>query len=781
MKVSSCDLPKSVNAGAVRLFLLFLLLPFFIVHFLPREASPQGKPAPSIHSVEISGNRLVEESTIRYYLKTKQGERFSVTAVRDDIQKLYSLGFFDDIMVDVVDFEGRLKVVFILKEKPSIEEIVVQGAKKVSQEDIYKALTVKPNTIINKNQIHESQEKVKALYEEKGYYFARVDYEVQEREGRRVKVLFKINEGGKYKIREIAFEGNSHLSDRQLKKAMETKEGTFFRRITSFGKAGRLVKSKLETDTRRISSLYAKYGFIEVEVKEPAIMLSLEKEGIVITFPVVESNQYKVGKVLLAVDEEFPRDKLKEAFGLREGDIFNAPSVADRVRQLTDYYTERGYAFANVDPRVDRRPEENLVDVALQVEKGAKVDFGRVDIKGNERTRDKVIRRQLAIREGALYDSSRITKSRERLQRLEYFSEVGLASQKRPEENLVDLEITVKEKETGSFSGGGGFSSQQGLFAIGRLTQRNLFGKGWIISAEGTIGLNRTDVILSFTEPYFMDTKLSTTLEFIKRLEDFDTFNIDTRSSALVLGYPLSDRVSVSLGYGYEKNEITSLSLTSEARQLLGVQEGTFITSALLPSIAYSSVDRPLNPSKGLSVTFRNKLSLDSLGSDLDYYRGVVETRYYHPVPKTVLPLKTPPTLMLRNVLGFAEGFGGDQLPIYERFFLGGGRSLRGFSFRDVGPRDEFGRPLGGTSSFLASAEMSFHLATIMDVVFFVDAGNVYLEGDTLDITNLRYSAGPGLRANTPFGPISIFLGYKLDRKTGEKSTELHFDFGRGF
>jgi outer membrane protein insertion porin family len=760
---------------------LFILISSSLLLLRPHQAFPQAERALLIHSVVITGNHLVEESTIRYYLTTKAGQPFSVSSIREDIHKLYSLGFFDDIKVDTEEFEGRLIVTFVVKEKPSISKVTVEGAKEVSEGDIYKALTVRPNTIVNKKQIHESVEKVKSIYEEKGFYFAKVDYQVRELGERQVEVLFRISEGGKYKIKEIAFRGNAHLSDRQLRKVMETKQASLWNRIKSFGKTGQLVKEKLDKDTKRIYALYAMHGFIEAEVKKPVIKLSKERRGIVITLPVVEGKQYKVGKVAIITDEKFPTSQLRKTLNLNEGDIFNAPAMADKVRRLTDYFTERGFAFADINPRVDRRPEDNLVDVMLVVEKGDRVNFGRVDIRGNDRTRDKVIRREVAFQEGALYDSSLIRKSRSRLRRLDYFSEVEIGSQRRPGEKLVDMEVKVKEKQTGSFSGGGGFSSQQGVFMVGRITQRNLFGRGWKLTGEGVIGTERSDISLRFTEPHLLDTKVGATVEVVKRFQNFDTFNIDTRSGALSFGYPLSDDLSVALGYSYEKNELTGLKLTSAAQQALGVQTGKFITSALLPSLAYSTIDNPRRPVKGVRLTFRNKFSAGFLGSDLDYYRGVLDTRYYHPLPKTLLAFKTAPILMLRNMLGFATGFGSDELPIYERFFLGGGRSLRGFNFRDVGPKVDFGSPLGGTSAFLASAEVSFPLASIMEAVFFVDAGNVFLEGETMDITNLRYSIGPGLRANTPFGPIAVFWGFKLNKKASEKSSEFHFDLGRGF
>ncbi len=780
MNTQNCDKSKFVSGASLKF--LPLVISFLCIVFFPlNETYPQTKPSPFIHSVEITGNKVVEESTIRYYLKTKKGDRFSMSAIREDIKKLYSLGFFDDITADVEEFEGKLKVAFILKEKPSIQKITVQGTKKLSQEDIYKVLTIKTNTIINTKQILASIEKIKSLYEEKGYYFARINYTVKELEERRVAVNFKINEGEKYKIKDIKFQGNAHLSERQIKKVMETKEVSLWRTITSLGKSGKLVKSKLETDTRRIAGLYAKNGFIETEVKDPSIKLNREKDGILISISIHEGHQYKVGKVNILTDDEFPIDELKEAFGIREGDIFDGLAVPDSVRKLTEYYTKRGYAFANVDPVEENRPEENLADISLTIEKGAKVKFGQLDITGNERTRDKVIRREAAIKEGELYDSSLINKTRTRLQHLNYFSETKIASKKRPDENLVDMEIQIKEKQTGTFSGGGGFSSQQGIFAVLRISQRNLFGRGWFLSGEGTLGAERNDLTLRFTEPHFLDTKLSTSIEYVNRFEDFDTFNIDTLSGALVLGYPLRENLSVALGYTYENNDITGVKLTDEARRALRVQEGTFVTSALLPSIAYSTLNNPLNPSKGLRWNLKNKISTRFMGSDVDYYRTIAETRYYHPVPKSILPLKKAPTLMLRNVLGYATGFGGDELPIFERFFLGGGSTLRGFNFRDVGPKDEFGFPLGGSSSLLFSTELSFPLASMLQVVFFFDAGNVFLKGNAFNISDLRYSVGPGFRANTPFGPVSVFVGYKLDRRAGEKSSEIHFDFGRSF
>ncbi|RMF91891.1 MAG: outer membrane protein assembly factor BamA, partial [Nitrospinota bacterium] len=433
-----------------------------------QAAESAEKPVIRIKLIEIRGNERIEESTIRFYIQTKVGDPFSVSRIREDIIRIYQLGFFTDVKVDVESFEGGLKLTYIVKEKPLIRKVTITGNKEISLEDITEKLGTKPRSILNQNIIRDDVEKIKALYQERGYYFADVQTRISEEEGNQVEVIFQIEEGKKVRIKRIAFRGNQTLDDRLLKSVMETKEGGLLSFLTG---SGIYKKEVLRDDLRRIEALYHDRGFLQVEVGEPQVEVNKEEREIFITIPIKEGEQFRIGKLTLEGDEIYTAEELRRAMRSREGEVFNRSQLGRDVLRLAELYAQKGYAFADVIPVTQNDLEHRLVNIALRIDRGPRVYVGEIRIRGNEVTRDKVIRREIRFNEGELFNSAKLQRSRQRLFNTRFFEDVKIETKKRPQENIVDLDVQVKERPTGTFTAGAAFSSQDGFVVVANISE----------------------------------------------------------------------------------------------------------------------------------------------------------------------------------------------------------------------------------------------------------------------------------------------------------------------
>jgi outer membrane protein insertion porin family len=758
--------PPVPAAAALNISLLILLS----LAFLPFQVCRGGESqAPRIRAIEVKGNKKVETSTIQFYIRTRVGDEFSVTRIREDILRIYRLGFFKDVQVDVEEFEGGLKVTFIVVEEPLVRNIIITGTQAIKREEVEGKLALKPNAVLNRNQVRDSLDKIKQLYQEKGYYFAEAEAIYTEVGPDEIDLTIRITEGHKILIKRITFVGNRAVEPWELKNAMETKEANLISFITG---SGVYQREMLRNDIRRIEALYQTRGFLRVEVGEPDVRVDQQANGIFITIAVKEQDQFRVGRVGVEGDDLFSAEELKRLMRLQEGEIFDRSQLSTDVLKITDRYTERGYAFADVVPVTDIDQAKHLVNIGMRIDRGPQVRVGKILIVGNEITRDKVIRREIRLNEGDLFDSSKLQRSRQRLGNLGFFEEVKLDTKRRAEEELVDLEVQVKEQPTGAFTAGAGYSSTQSVIGTASIRQNNLFGLGERIALTAQLSRISADFNLSFTEPYFLDSPISLGLDAFNRRFNYTTFISHETGGGLRFSRALGEYLRVGVGHRYEAIDITNVA--DDASLRIKELAGRSTSSVVTPSIAWDSRDNALNPSRG----FYDFLSLDvaggPFGAENKFFKAIGEANWYYPLLSDVI-------LSLRGHLGYGEGYGGKELPLLERFFVGTQAvTIRGYSLRDVGPKDVNGDPIGGNSVLLLSSQVRFPITTGLSLVGFIDAGNLYDKGE-FDPTRLRVGVGPGIRFVTPLGPLALDLGFKLNPKPGEKPSEIHFNIGTLF
>ncbi|HYB20839.1 MAG TPA: outer membrane protein assembly factor BamA, partial [Thermodesulfobacteriota bacterium] len=433
-----------------------------------------------IAKVLIEGNRAIEESAIRAQIKTKEGSVYSTSTIREDLKAVYQMGYFQDVRVEMRDWDRKKALVFVLEEKPIVKEVKFSGNKEIKTSELAEAIAVKPRTVLNINAVQESVEKILKKYREEAYFGAEVQYALQTPRKGDVIVLFKIKENKKVRIKKILFSGNLHFSDEILKKALpETKEKNIFSWIT---KAGTYKEDTLERDLDGIIAFYLSKGFLEVKVGKPRV--TTDRQGITLNIPVEEGRQYKVGLVNIQGDLIAPKDELMKLVPVYIGEIFNRDKVRQTISNLTDRYADQGYAYVDVTPQTILHPEASLVDLTVDIRQGSKVYFERINILGNTKTRDRVIRRDLWTIERELYSLSALKRSRDSLNYLGYFKEVNINPKKGSADDQMVLNVQVEEKPTGSISAGAGFSTLDKLVAILSVGQNNLFGRGESLRAS---------------------------------------------------------------------------------------------------------------------------------------------------------------------------------------------------------------------------------------------------------------------------------------------------------
>jgi outer membrane protein insertion porin family len=756
----------AVPAAASRRLGLLILLSIALLSQVSHGGESQ---APRIRAIEVKGNQKVETSTIQFYIRTRVGDEFSVARIREDILRIYRLGFFKDVQVDVEEFEGGLRVAFIVVEEPLVREVNITGTQAIKREEVEGKLALKSSSVLNRNQVRDSLDKIRQLYQEKGYFFADAEAVYTDVGPDEIDLTIRITEGEKILVKRITFVGNRAIEPWELKNVMETKEKTLISFITG---TGVYQRETLRNDLRRIEAFYQTRGFLRAEISEPDVRVDPQAQGIFITIAVKEQDQYRVGRLRVEGDDLFSAIELKNTMKLQEGEIFDRSQLANDILRLTDRYTERGYAFADVVPLTNIDQEKRLVNVDVQIDRGPQVRVGRVLIVGNEITRDKVIRREIRLNEGELFDSSKLRRSRQRLGNLGFFEEVKLDTRRRPEEDLVDLEVRVKEQPTGAFTAGAGYSSTQSVIGTASIRQNNLFGRGQRLALSAAISGISADFTLSFTEPYFLDSQISLGLEAFNRSFDYESFESRETGGGLRFSRALGEYVRVGLGYRYEDIDITDVS--EDASQRIKDLAGRSTSSVISPSVAWDSRDNQFNPTRGYYHFAAFDFAGGPLGAENQFYKATAEANWYYPLIGDIV-------FSARGRVGYADGWGDKDLPLLERFFVGTQNvTIRGYRLEDVGPKDINGDPIGGNSLVLLSGQLRFPVTEGLSLVGFIDAGNLY-DKNEFDPTRLRVGVGAGIRFVTPLGPLALDWGFKVNREPGEKPSEIHFNIGTLF
>jgi outer membrane protein insertion porin family len=711
-----------------------------------------------IAEIRIKGNDRIEEDAIRRVLKIKTGEVLSPKDISDEIKAVYKMGYFDDIRVEAQSAPQGKIITFNITEKPTVRSILVDGNTWVYDDDkIKEELTLRKGSILNINIIQNDMRRIEELYKEKNYHNVKVSFKVYPKKDNQADIEYVIAEGDKLQIKKIEFVGNNAFSSSKLKRQMSTSEKGLFSFITS---SGDLNQEQLTQDTAKLTAFYQNNGYIQARVGEPEVIF--EEDGIVINVRLVEGPRFKVGSVAMAGDLIIPEAQLLEKIKISDEEYYNRETLRLDVIELTDIYSDEGYAYADIAPRIQEDPEKLVVNITFDINKGKQVYFEEITISGNNKTRDKVIRRQLKVYEQELYSGRRLKRSVRNLYRLDFFEDIKVNTNKGSADDKMRLRIDVTEKRTGAFSFGAGYGSVESLFLTASIAEKNLFGRGQTLSLKGQLGAKTQRYTLSFTEPWFLDIPLSAGGDLYNWSYSFSTYDKDSIGGKLRLGYPIFDYTRVNLGYNYDIADIQNVE--EDAANSIKRDQGENIKSSITTQLRYDSRDQLFHPTTGSSHSISYEFA--GLGGNVGFNKVIGETGWY-------FPLLWQTVGVLHGKAGYAKELEGKTLPDYEKFYMAGIDALRGFERDDLSPRDADGNAVGGNKFVQINAELRFPLvpqAGAYGVVFF-DTGDVYSNEENIEMDNLRESAGLGIRWLSPMGPVRLEYGWILDPKSTDASS----------
>lgn len=745
-----------------------LLSVFFLLGLLGGAGAAEGqeRPVPLVRDIAVEGHRRIQAAVILNRIQTRIGDPFSPSAVRDDVRAIFALGFFEDARVRVEEFEGGIRVIFVVVERPLLREASFEGNFEVRTEDLRDKAALRVGVLYNPVDVQRAVDAIRQKYEEEGFFAVSILPRTERTPEGDLRVVFRIEEGRKIYIDRIVIEGNQALTGPQIKAAMFTKERFLW--ILPWSKVDRKV---FEDDADRILNLYADHGYIQARIESHEVIPNLEQGTITLRTRVTEGPQFRVGTVTVRGNQVLSDADVRGLVALKDGEVFNRSLVRGTVRNLTDRYSEIGRARAEVTPRTETDPEKRIVNVSFEIKEGSEVYVERINITGNTRSSEKVLRRELRVVEGELFTYQKLVRSRQRLFNLGYFDEVDATVQAGSTLDKVVVNIAVKERATGLFSIGAGYSSVDNFFGTLDITQRNLFGRGQEVFLRFRIGAKSQLALLGFTEPYLFDIPLRAGFDVYDRRREFSDFAEDRLGGDLRASYPVAEFTTFSTIYRLES--VTIDDIAEDASDDLKREAGRRLNSVIEFALTRDTRDNIFEPSSGS----RNAIdfAFAGLGGDTRFYRVIGESAWYYPLPFWGLVFGA------RGLVGFIEPWGGDEVPIFERFFLGGPNTLRGQKTRSIGPKDAAGKTIGGDKELLFSTELLVPIFPRVRIALFFDAGNAYGFGNDFDPTDLRLGAGLGLRFLSPLGPLRLDYGFNLDREPGEKAGYFHFTIGSPF
>ncbi len=784
------------NAVVPRLLLPVVLAIIILAHSAISRAQPSG---PIISAIEIAGNQRVEKDAIRIHLTTQPGQPLNPAVVDQDVKAIYRMGFFRRVTAELRNRNGKTVLVYRVQEQPMVADVQLKGMKNVTPTDdkVIAAMKVHTGVIFDPSSVQATIDGIKQIYQGKGYLDAQVAANVIPRPDNSVLVVFNVTEGKVVHVSKIEFTGNKHFSSRRLRSDMET--ATYNPLISWAIGTGVLDYKKLASDVDRLTAFYYDNGFLNAVVSQPVVRR--QGKSLVIAIHVDEGPIYRFGDITFVGNLKFPASQLHNGLTIKKGDVFRGTHLQHDVLGLSDFYSSLGYAYVTVDPHTDVNAATHTVNVEFAINPGKEVLVDRINITGNTKTSDKVIRRELTIQEQEPYSAEKIRESKMRLDQLGYFSQTHLTTEPAQQPDRIDLDVNVTEGNTASFQLGGGFDSASSLFGNFTLGDSNLFGGGESLQFNAMIGFLFRNFSISYTEPWFLDMPLSVSLQLFDNEMYLVSFNQTSAGLSVQSYYPLTELgiknigpisladVNAGLGYQYESVSIGGLSTFTPLDILR--DKGYHQLSIISPSIKRFTVDNPIDPRTG-SVQSLN-VDLAGLGGNGRYVKSTLHLRYFFNF------LNSPvwgswvysPSATFGIGTSLQKGTGG-ELPLYARFFpggVGGEGDVRGYQLYSLGPQvtsfNQVGgafnvSPIGGSKELLLSNQISFPLITSLGIRGFVftDAGNAYRLYSAMPLTSLQASYGFGIFWRSPFGPISADIGRPINPRPNDMTTV--FDIGAG-
>ena len=745
-----------------------------------------------VTDIRIEGNRRVEAEAIRRALRTKVGELFDEARTPEDLRAVWALGYFTDVQLLTQRLPtGGIVYVVRVQERPSIRAVKLRGNEELNQDDLKEAIEVKALTILDMDAVRRTQKKIQENYIDKGYFLAEVGHEIAPVEGGQVDVIFIIDENSKVMVKDIVFLGAEKVPASQLKDVMITKEGGYLSFLTG---EGTYREEAFQRDLAVIQATYYDEGFINVRVDKPTVALSADKRYIYITIKLTEGERYDIGKIDFSGDLVVPKEELAALMKSGTGRHFSRTELGQDIQAITDVYYDRGYAYANINPVTAVNADEKTVDLTFDVQKGPQVTIERIDIVGNTKTRDKVIRREMRVYEGELYSGTGVRRSKERVTALGFFETVEVTQRPGSREDSIIIQAEVKEKATGTFQVGLGFSNVENFIFTAQVSQNNFLGWGQSVSASAQISSLRSLVQLSFFDPYFLDTKFLLSADFFRVEADYVDFTRQSTGGNLSLGYQVIEDLLVNVGYSQEHVNVSASD--DFGGVLLANRFLSGVTSSVRLSLTYDKRNNRLFPSKGFIHYGSVEYAPNFLGGTFLFTRYTAYSRLYFPLPLGAV-FKTNATV------GYIQQLDPNRpLPISELYYLGGINSVRGYLLRSISPSllaPSSGSPdapierlnVGGNKQLILNLELEFPVfekAGIRGVVFF-DAGNAFAGNERFfaDRQDQRLplglftSVGFGFRWFSPVGPLRFEWGIPLNKRPEDEPVLFEFTIGNFF
>jgi outer membrane protein insertion porin family len=733
-----------------------------------------------VDSIEITGNRKVESEAILEKLNTRPEMMLDNYLLRKDLSRIYEMKYFDEVEAYHKKSGEKNILLFKLKEKPIISKISFSGNDEINDDDLKEQIKSKEFNILDVSTLKNDVLLLQKHYEEKGYFLALASYKLKDNQNGSVEVKFNVKEWDKVRVKKITFLGNKAVPDDELKGFMQTKEESYFSFISG---SGNFKEMNFQTDIERLKYYYKTRGYLQVNIQNPEVTASEDKKWIFITVRMTEGPQFSVNDIGFNGELLFTSEEMKEKLKLKSGDVYNEENLRLDIQTLTEMYQDKGYAFANVLRTLEIVPGENKVDINFSFEKGVIAYFGKIIMKGNTKTRDKVIRRELKIHEGDMYSGSKLRISKENVNRLGFFqpeSVIFNTITRKGTENILDVEISIKERPTGQISLGAGYSTATKGFVQASVAQNNFRGLGQNINLNLSYSTFQKIYNVGFTEPYLFDTKWTAGADYYQTASNFiRSFRYLKHGGDVRVGHPIMDYTRLFLTYRYEDNTVTNV-INSGIDP--SVENGS--ASSVQASIIRDKRNNIFEPSNGYYAN--GALEYAGLGGSMRWVKGDLEGRYYRPVWGD---------LVFRSRLSVSQLFktSDREIPRIERFSMGGTRNMRGFNIEDIGPRrmayntrtkrNEIFN-FGGLFSLLGTLEFEHPLVKEAGLkwVLFYDTGNVwenYMGEDNK--YNLRSDYGFGFRWFSPIGILRFEFGFPINPKPNEASNQFIFDIGQLF
>jgi outer membrane protein insertion porin family len=736
-----------------------------------------------VTALEVRGNKRIELPAIVGRLTLKPGDPYTPENVRGQIKILYEMGFFEDVQVETEMRAGGVALSFLVREKPFITEIVFDGNQALSDDKLKEKITIKSQAFLDQPQAKESAEKIRLAYQGDGYFNCRVIPIVKTLDEDRKRLTFFIKEGDKARVRTVNFEGLHAATKDELFKVMATREWIpWYGLVTQvkvpsfFSDAGVLKREEMNNDVERIKEVLLNKGYLNARVGVPTAELSEDKKWFVITYVVTEGEPFTIGEIGFRGNTVFEDPELRQGLKMKEGEIFQRQKLRDEITRLTDLYGSRGYSFADISPNVIPNTEERTAAIILTIKEGEMMRIRQININGNEKTKDNVIRRELRVDEQDVIDTASLKRSFQRLNNLNFFETVEILPAQVAVDK-VDLNVRVKEKPTGQFSIGGGFSTLDQLVAIADITEGNLGGNGWMGRVRGQLGQRRTMGTITFRNPYLNDSLTSMQLDLYRTMTNYITYFETKTGASVTLGRWLSEYASGSVSLFAEELNFRNPQpgICPDRFPLVCSQLGSQTTTGFRTSLSRDTRDYFQDPRSGWRGAVGFDLGTPYLGGSNNYYKYSLDIIKYTP-----LPFDTRHSIRVRY--GDAVGIDGHPIPLTERFFVGGINTMRGFVFGRAGPVTQFNSLLGGNKQLIFNNDFIFTIssdAKLNGVIFF-DYGKGFNDDESLSF-HLRKSAGLEMRWISPFGPLRAAYGINLDPKPSERKGVFEFTIGSLF